>query len=183
MISFVGGLVALLLLMGSQNAMAQRVSGAVFTSEAPTVDPKVCTGVDINIYALKDEVFIDGGPTKVGAAGLPSGDFYVQVTEPNGTLLGTSIGGASGDTPVNVNLMGEFSDCFALSDILVTASDSMVAGYDDTSNPGCEYKVWVSQNMDFPPSESKTDNFKVPCDAGGGGCGGGGGGDPLPPPQ
>lgn len=31
----------------------------------------------------------------------------------------------------------------------------------DTTNPGGEYKVWISQNPQFPSNESKTDNYKV----------------------
>ena len=67
-------------------ALMASLSGAVFTTDVN------CNGTDLNIYAAKSDVFIDGGPAHVGAAGLPAGEYYVQVTEPNGTLLGTSIG-------------------------------------------------------------------------------------------
>ena len=58
------------------------VSGAIFTTDLG------CTGVNINIFQSKDDVYLDGGPAHVGAAGLPDGSYYVQVTEPNGTPLG-----------------------------------------------------------------------------------------------
>jgi hypothetical protein len=89
-------------------------------------------------------------------AGLPDGSYYVQVTEPNGTVLGKSSG-----TAVTVN-GGEFVQCYQLSSILKTASSGfMDAGYDTTSNPGGEYKVWVSTDELFSNDNSKTDNFKV----------------------
>jgi hypothetical protein len=47
-------------------------------------------------------------------------------------------------------------------DILYSASSSFTSkGFDDTTNTGGEYKVWISQNSSFPNDASKTDNFKV----------------------
>lgn len=128
--------------------------GAIFTTD---------TGgsVNLNIYGDKMDVYLNGGPAHPGAAGLPDGYYYVQVTEPNGTLLGNST-----STPVHVT-SGEFDDVYQLWAIVVKASDG-TQGYDSTSNPGGEYKVWVSQDPTFPPSQSKTDNFKVEEDGGGG---------------
>lgn len=179
----VGAVIGFMVFIPSRNAHAQRVSGAVFTTDVG------CNGVDLNIYSdtveingdivipAKETVYIDGGPTKIGAAGLPSGQYYVQVTEPDGTLLGTSFIDSTSAPPVYVNPMGEFADCYQLSDILVRASDSTMAGYDDTSNPGGEYKVWISLDPSFPNKASKTDNFKV------NGASGGDGGEPPPDPM
>jgi len=47
------------------------------------------------------------------------------------------------------------------------SSGFTVLGYDDTNNPGGEYKVWVSTDCNFINNNTKTDNFKVV--AGGGG--------------
>ncbi|HET6854573.1 MAG TPA: hypothetical protein VFH46_19895 [Pyrinomonadaceae bacterium] len=143
-------------------ALMASLSGAVFTTDVN------CNGTDLNIYAAKSDVFIDGGPAHVGAAGLPAGEYYVQVTEPNGTLLGTSIG-TTDETPVVVNADGEFVQCYQLVAILRKASNPgpfPVApdGFDDTSNPGGEYKVWVSRVSNFANDETKTDNFKVKAD-------------------
>jgi hypothetical protein len=96
---------------------------------------------------------------------LPQGEYYVQVTEPDGTLLGTSVG-ATDETPVVVNAAGEFVQCYQLMSIVRRASNPgpfPVApdGFDDTSNPGGEYKVWVSRVSNFANDETKTDNFKV----------------------
>src|ERR1044072_3654525 len=133
--------------------------GAIFTTDA------TCAGVDLNIYANKTDVYIDGGPAHVGSAGLPAGEYYVQVTEPNGDLLGTSVG-TTDETPVVVNANGEFVQCYKLMDIVRRNSNPgpfPVApdGFDDTSNPGGEYKVWVSRVSNFANDETKTDNFKV----------------------
>jgi len=129
--------------------------GAVFTTDS------TCTGVNLNIYGDKGDVYLDGGPAHTGAAGLADGEYYVQVTEPDGSVLGTSIGSAD-ETPVSVS-GGEFSGCLRLWDILVRTSDATI-GYDDTTNPGGEYKVWVSNDPLFANNSTKTDNFKVKVD-------------------
>jgi hypothetical protein len=140
---------------------ADPMPGAIFTTD------NICSGVDLNIYGSKDDVYIDGGPAHPGAAGLPEGSYYVQVTAPDGTLLGTSIGSGN-DTPFVVDANGEPVDCYQLSAILIKISDGS-AGYDDTTNPGGEYKVWVSMDPTFTNSSTKTDNFKVREGGGGGG--------------
>jgi hypothetical protein len=142
---------AILALAGAQAALAQ-VTGAVFTTDS------ACSGVDLNIYDAKEDVYLNGGPSHPHAAGLPDGLYYVQVTEPGGALLGTSVGSAN-PTPVLV-ASGSFVACYQLSSILIKASDS-TPGYDTTSNPGGEYKVWVSMDPAFVNSSTKTDNFKV----------------------
>lgn len=131
---------------------APPLPGAIFTTDV------LCQGTNLNIYGDKGDVYLDGGPTHPGAAGLPNGSYYVQVTEPDGDLLGTSVGSGN-DTPVSVT-NGEFEACYQLSAILIRASDS-TPGYDDTSNPGGEYKVWVSSVSTFDNNSTKTDNFKV----------------------
>ena len=131
---------------------AAPLPGAIFTTD-PT-----CTGVNVNIYGSKDAVCLDGGPAHPGAAGLPDGCYCVQITEPNGKVLGTSIG-TGNPTPVCV-ANGEFLTCYQLSALLIKASDG-TPGYDDTSNPGGEYKVWVSNDLTFINNSTKTDNFKV----------------------
>src|SRR5215213_11105838 len=77
------------------------ISGAIFTTDS------TCTGVNLNIYGDKGDVYLDGGPAHPGAAGLPDGSYYVQVTEPDGTLLGTSVGSGNA-TPIVVS-GGEFA--------------------------------------------------------------------------
>jgi hypothetical protein len=127
--------------------------GAIFTTDIG------CTGVDLNSYSSKDDVYLDGGPKHPGAASMPDGSYYVKVESPQGTLLGTSLGAAN-ETPFVV-VGGEPADCYQLSDILVKASDNSVKGYDDTENAGSEYKVTVSTVATFDNAAAKTDNFKV----------------------
>lgn len=145
--------VLLLVLAGRAGAVpAPGLTGAIFTTNAG------CGTVNGNIYDAKTDVYLDGGPSNPGSAGLPDGEYYVKVTAPDGTLLGTSVGTADA-TPVVV-LNGEFAQCYQLMAILKRASNGL-AGYDDTTNPGGEYKVWVSRVSTFDENESKTDNFKV----------------------
>jgi hypothetical protein len=127
--------------------------GAVFTTDAP------CTAVNLNIYAAKGDVYINGGPAHPGAAGLlPNTSYYVQVTSPSGAeILGTSIGMAQ-ERPAVTNSVGNFVSCYQLQAIV---GNGGVAGYNDTPNPGGEYKVWVSTVSTFNNNSTKTDNFKV----------------------
>ncbi len=140
------------LLMALPVFAAPPLPGAIFTTDS------TCTGTNLNIYGDKMDVYLDGGPAHPGAAGLPDGFYYVQVTAPDGTLLGTSVGSGT-DQPVQV-VSGEFVSCYQLWAILIKASDG-TQGYDDTTNPGGEYKVWVSTVSDFANNSTKTDNFKV----------------------
>jgi hypothetical protein len=133
--------------------MAAPNTGAIFTTTS------TCSGTNVNIFTSKSDVFVDGGPAHEGAAGLPDGFYYVQVTEPGGALLGTSVGSAN-PTPMHVT-NGEFDQCYQLEPLVIKASDS-TPGFDDTTNSGGEYKVTVSMNSDF--SGGKSDNFKVKPD-------------------
>jgi hypothetical protein len=151
--------IALLGLIGFVGGVKAGVSGAVFTTD------NTCTKVNGNIYASKDAVYLDGGPAKSGAAGLPDGNYYVMITDPSGaTILGNSF-------PHTIAVSGgEFAACIQLSAFVYSASLGFPThGYDDTPNSGGEYKVWVSTDSTFPNDLTKTDNFKVrsniaPCD-------------------
>ncbi len=144
-------MVAGLFLAPSALPIGEQLTGAIFTTD------NTCTEVNQNSYRQKDYVYIDGGPAHPGAAGLPDGSYCVQVTDPSGaTVLGMSDPGAV--TVVD----GEFVQCYQLTSILKTASSGFtIPGFDDTPNPGGEYKVWVSPDCNFDPSNSKTDNFQV----------------------
>jgi hypothetical protein len=130
--------------------------GAIFTTG---FNGTTCTGVDLNIYASKDLVYLNGGPSHPGAASLPDGSYYVKVTNPEGDkLLGTS----GNSTPFVVT--GGVASCIQLCTVLTNGPDGTFdpnCGYNDTTNPGGEYKVWVSTDSTFPDNSSKTDNFKV----------------------
>lgn len=124
---------------------APPLTGAIYTTDS------TCSGVDLNIFDDKGDVYLDGGPAG-GGPGLPDGNYWVKVTTPSGDLLGSST------SAIAVVSGGDFLSCYRLVDILVKASDA-TAGYDDTTNSGGEYKLWVSPTADF--EKQKTDNFKV----------------------
>src|SRR5215468_8002046 len=134
---------------------AAPLPGAVFTTD------NTCTGIDLNIYNAKTDVFLQGGPDHGGET-PPTGEYYVQVTDPSGgTVLGTSVGGAaaglSTDKPFVVDIYGH-ANCFELFTAVMNAG---AVGFADTGNPGGEYKVWVSTESNFINNDTKTDNFKV----------------------
>jgi len=139
--------------------------GAIFTTDS------TCNGVDLNIYPAKGDVYLDGGPAHPGAASLPPGDYYVQVTDPSGAcVLGTSVG-ASNERPFHVNTNGTV-DGIHLCEVLINGPGACAlngvdpnCGYNDTTNPGGEYKAWVSTESSFTNNSTKTDNFKVRADA------------------
>lgn len=129
------------------NVFTPQISGALFTTNFD------CTVVDQNNYASKEDVYLRG-------QNFDDGMYFVHVTAPDGTPLGTSVG--SGDpTPVEVSGgTGEFTLCLQLSAIVIKASDSS-PGYDDTTNPGGVYKAWVCTTPIPSPGDCKTDNFRV----------------------
>jgi hypothetical protein len=124
-------------------------TGAIYTTNS------ACSGVNVNLYNAKTDVYLDGGP-QGGGSGLPDGNYYVQVTTPSGTVLGKT------STNSVVVSGGEFAQCYQLSVILNSASSGFTTpGYDDTTNNGGEYKVWASLDPTFANGTNKTDNFKV----------------------
>jgi hypothetical protein len=134
--------------------------GAIFTAAAPAAPGGPCTTVNSNLYALKGDVYVNGGPDHPGAAGLlPNTAYYVQVTDPSGAvLLGTSLQNANSQKPVRTNALGNFEKCYRLIEIVSFAGQY---GYDNTPNLGGVYKLWVSTDPNFANNSTKTDNFKV----------------------
>lgn len=146
------------------------LTGAIFTT---TEDG---TRVDANIYDAQCDVYLNGGPAHEGAAGLPEGDYYFQVTDPSGFfLLSTD---AVEERQFHVDGTGRISGLSGAGSH-ATGTNEVDGGvtvqlcpFLDTPNPGCEYKVWATRVSDydsdadmgrhgFIQSQSKTDNFKV----------------------
>ena len=150
------------------------VSGAIFTSDKSGVP------VNLNHYAAKEDVYLNGGPginAPDDAAGLPDGIYTFMVTDPSGkTLLSTD--------PLacrQVEVIGGVFRSVAPSGACAHAvgSDGEDGGitvqlfpYNDTPNNGGVYKVWITPTEDldcgdknathcFISGFSKTDNFKV----------------------
>jgi hypothetical protein len=149
------------------------LSGAIFTTDEGG------TFVNGNVYAGAELVYLNGGPRvnhSCTAAGLPDGDYYFQVTDPSGQDLLSS--DALGERKVRV---ANGVVLTYLGTTHGTGTPARCGGqtvqltpFDDTLNPGGEYKVWLTRIGElvcdedqftcdgaFLPSNSKTDNFKV----------------------
>ena len=156
------------------------LSGAIFTTDSSGVP------VNLNHYPSKRAVYLNGGPginAPDDAAGLPAGTYSFQVTDPSGKDLLSSDGVACRQFTVNAD--GVIQDVVAQPNGCehATGLDGEDGGatvqlypFDDTTNNGGVYKVWVTPTyaLDcdapgnkhcFVPGASKTDNFKVREDA------------------
>lgn len=145
-------------------------AGAVFTTNQNG------TFVNGNVYDDPNEPYLNGGPRanakSCTAAGLPDGDYYFQVTDPSGSeLLSTD----DLDMHRRVSVFGGMITSYSgghgtglgrCGDVTVQLFPFLA-----TSNPGDEYKVWMTAVGDYDPAGngafgflpqfSKTDNFKV----------------------
>src|SRR5215467_9860627 len=128
-------------------ASAAAPSGAIFTTVADGSE------VNFNIYPSKDAVYLDGGPgpgAPQTAAGLDDGVYVFQVTDPSGkTLLSTDPAGCRQFTVMNGIITS--TDPSPASCAHVTGTDIdhgattiQLLPYNDTPNPGGEYKVWAT---------------------------------------
>jgi hypothetical protein len=157
------------------SAQTEPLSGAIFTTDVTGVP------VNLNIYAAKEDVYLNGGPginAPDDAAGLPAGTYSFQVTSPSGkTLLSTddvSCRQFTVDASGRIQSVAPGGACAHATgidgeDLGITVQ---LFPFDDTPNPGGVYKVWVTPTelLDcdapgnkhcFVPADSKTDNFKV----------------------
>ncbi len=160
-------LLMLLLRLSTPTAFAAPVSGAIFTTDA--------TGnfVNANVYDSVFDVYLNGGPrpnAPCSAAGLPDGEYYFQVTDPSGSLPPLSSDDIS-DRKVRV-LNGMITDYLGTTPNRTSTGSCgdvtvQLYPFDNTPNPGGEYKVWMTPVTayntygGFMPQYSKTDNFKV----------------------
>ena len=167
-------LVALMAASLNTAAMAQQVTGAIFTTD---VDSNFVNG---NVYDFDEDVYLNGGPrpnAPCTAAGLPNGDYYFQVTDPSGAMLLSSDDITNRRVTVSGGLMVAHSGthgigigkCVDFNGFNITVQ---LAPFNPTPNPGGEYKAWMTKVGDydttgtkgsfgFIPSKTKTDNFKV----------------------
>ncbi len=164
-------MVFLLVFAGSAQA---QLSGAIFTTD------NTATGVNINLFTNKADVYLNGGPQNLNSAGLPDGDYYFQVTNPSGSVLlstdnavdrvlhvvGGVVHGCLGHTATGTHANGAFNP--SNGSIAV-----QLIPYNDTPNNGGVYKVHLipvtkatidgidPTVLHFSASDSKTDNFRV----------------------
>ena len=175
-------IVLTLLISGATSAYAQ-LSGAIFT----TVQDG--SRVNANHFQAKcgaQGVYLDGGPgphAPQGAAGLPDGDYYFQVTDPSGKVLLSTDPVINRQFNVSAGIISGLSGAGNHNtgvDVDHGAVTIELCPYLDTPNPGGVYKAWVTPvgrfdgdptKVDNPcghgcfhgfvPAFSKTDNFKV----------------------
>jgi hypothetical protein len=131
-------------------AGAHAPSGAIFTTLPDG------SAVNFNIYADKDDVYLDGGPGSGApqtAAGLDDGTYVFQVTDPSGkTLLSQDLGRCRQFTVVDGVISGVVATgCEHLTgfDVDHGAVTVQLMPYADTPNNGGEYKAWAVRVEDF----------------------------------
>jgi cysteine-rich repeat protein len=148
------------------------VDGAIYTSTV--------TGarVNANIYQLKEDVYLDGGPgpnAPAGSGALPDGNYCFQVTEPPGKLLLSQDADTcrrftvTNNVIVSVAISGACAHSTGIDQDYggtpLNAITVQLIPYSDTPNAGGEYKAWVTPVVnnvcDFASGATKTDNFKV----------------------
>lgn len=148
-----------LLVFAGTVAQATAPSGAIFTTLPDGSE------VNYNIYAEKDDVYLDGGPgpgAPVGAAGLDAGIYVFQVTDPSGKILlstdaakcrrfnvsgdGVITSIVTTDPPCTTpHLTGEDMD----HHLDYGAITVQLMPFADTPNRGGVYKVWVTKVENF----------------------------------
>ncbi len=138
-------ILALILLLGLVMAYTIPVLGNNGSIDTTTSDGTVVNG-NTQQYNTRQDVYIKGKD-------FDPGNYYVRVTEPNGTVLGSSNGAV-----LIVGSDGLISNV-QLWSLVFKQSNGSSQGYDLTTNSGNEYSVDVSLNSNF--SNKKSDNFKV----------------------
>jgi hypothetical protein len=160
-------LLALSIFVYGAVASAAPVTGAIFTTNA---DGSFVNG---NVYDKPTDVYLNGGPrpnAPCTAAGLPNGDYYFQVTDPSGSVLLSSDDISNRRVTVAGGVMTAYAGTHVQSIGQCNDITVQLFPYDPTTNPGGEYKVWMTPVTSykagfgffgFIPQYSKTDNFKV----------------------
>lgn len=167
-------------LLAAGPVAAHSITGAIYTSLAGGET------VNGNNYEFKSEVYLNGGPNNAqcNSGALPDGDYYFQVTSPDGNTLLSSdaiadrkfeVAGGVISTNLGTHSSGaNTGPCEGIAIQLIP--------YADTPNNGGVYKVWVTRVGDFEafctsaaclepgdpaslggfePGHTKTDNFRV----------------------
>jgi hypothetical protein len=132
-------------------AYAQAPSGAIFTT---VVDG---TEVNLNQYAAKEDVYLDGGPgpgAPQTAAGLDDGIYVFQVTDPSGKILLSTDNAVCRQFEVSNGIIVSVAPsggCAHATGIDVDhgALTVQLMPYLDTPNKGGVYKVWVTLQEDY----------------------------------
>jgi hypothetical protein len=168
-------LAAAALLLPSSTAVAASFNGAIWTSLSNGAT------VNANLYDLKTDVYLNGGPQNCGNGnGLPDGLYYFQVTDPSGATLLSSdaikfrMVLVDGGVIAGVGGTGNHAEGSAGCN---GGTPVQLFPYDDTPNNGGEYSVDLGPQADVEDcagfnanstsfnfldcSSTKNDNFKV----------------------
>ena len=154
-------------------APALALTGAIYTSN---FDGSIIN--EIVGYAAKTDVYLTGGPCS-GGSHLANGDYYFQVTSPDGVLLSSDAIGQRLITVANGFIQSSSGHVTnALNcDPAVVGITVQPFPFDDTPNPGGEYKLTVATTASVQAcpafsaasntyeictaADQKSDNFKV----------------------
>jgi hypothetical protein len=112
--------------------------GAIWTTTS------TCGPVNVNNYASKLDVYLNGGPDSHGANGLTDGRYWVEVIVPGGEVLGRS------QSAVVEVVDGRMAQRYQLWAITRQAPAFTLVGYLDTTNPGGSYNVLVRHDQERP---------------------------------
>lgn len=143
-------LVCALVALSGTPAQASAPTGAIFTT---LVDG---SEVNYNIYADKEDVYLDGGPgpgAPATAAGLDDGIYVFQVTNPSGRkLLSTDPArcrqfNVADGIITSVVITG--CEHNTGTDMDHGATTVQLMPFLDTPNPGGVYKAWAIKQADF----------------------------------
>jgi hypothetical protein len=128
-------------------------SGAIFTT---VVDG---TEVNLNQYPSKEDVYLDGGPgpgAPQTAAGLDSGTYVFQVTDPSGKVLLSTDQAKCRQFVVEGGIITSVAPAALAGCAHKTGTDVdhgamtvQLMPYDDTPNNGGVYKVWATPVADY----------------------------------
>lgn len=163
----------------SSSAQADAIHGAIYTSVQDG------STVNANLYENKQDVYLNGGPplnAPCSAGGIDDGDYFFQVTSPDGKKLLSSDRVFERKFRARDGVIKQYlGSTHALGRGNCPGAISIeLYPYDDTPNNGGVYKVWVTRVADylaacpvarkgvrdcglagFVPGHTKTDNYRV----------------------
>jgi hypothetical protein len=149
-VGLMAALAATMGLVQATPAFASAPTGAIFTT---LVDG---TRVNVNQYAAKADVYLDGGPgpgAPQTAAGLDDGTYVFQVTDPSGKSLLSQDPALCRQftvtTGIITNVVVTGCEHATGTDVDHGAKTVQLMPYADTANPGGEYKAWATKVADF----------------------------------
>ena len=154
-------------------APALALTGAIYTSN---FDGSI---INENVgYAARTDVYLTGGPCS-GGSHLANDDYYFQVTSPDGVLLSSDAIGQRLITVANGFIQsssGHVTNALHCDPAVVGITVQLFP-FDDTPNPGGEYKLTVATTASVQAcpafsaasntyeictaADQKSDNFKV----------------------